>query len=94
MGKKLPPDQMALYNRIDEILWQDWDPIGVSGIPEARDEYYGYLPQVFSLALANAPAEEIARYLHEVVHQRMGMNSTVSDHLAIAEKIIAARAAS
>ncbi len=30
MVSKLSPDQLALYKRIDEILWADWDPIGVS----------------------------------------------------------------
>ncbi len=91
MGKKLSPDQVALYNRIDEIPWRDWDPIGVSDVPEAMDEYYGYLPHVFSLALHNASAEEIAKYLHMVVSERMELGSEVSDHLLIAEKILAAR---
>lgn len=57
MGHKLPPDQMALYRRIDEILRNDWDPIGVSGIPEARDEYYDYLPIVFRLVLGGFQRE-------------------------------------
>ena len=49
MGQKLPPDQMELYRRVDEVLHYLWDPIGVAGAPEARDEYYSYLPHVFSL---------------------------------------------
>lgn len=28
-----------LYKVIDEILWKDWNPIGVNDIPSARDEY-------------------------------------------------------
>lgn len=92
MGQKLPLDQLALYKRIDEILWKDWDPIGISDMPQARDEYYGYLPHVFSLALDNQPAEKIAEYLHWVASERMGLaESTVAAHLAIAEKILAAR---
>jgi hypothetical protein len=89
MGKKLPPDQLALYKRIDDILWSDWDPIGVSKMDDwPRDEYQGYLPHVFSLALKNASAEEIGAFLHEVASKRMGLGSKLSDHLPIAEKIV------
>ena len=44
MGKRFPPHQLGLYKRIDEILWEDWDPIGVNDVEEARDEYQSYLP--------------------------------------------------
>jgi hypothetical protein len=38
MGRRLPPEQLELY--IDEILWKDWGPIGVSKIDGwSRDEY-------------------------------------------------------
>jgi hypothetical protein len=44
MGMKLPPDELALYQGIDEILWKDWDPIGISRLePAPRDEYHRYL---------------------------------------------------
>jgi hypothetical protein len=51
MSPKLPPKKAALYDRIDEILWFDWDPIGCNEYEAARDEYHSYLPQVFSLAI-------------------------------------------
>ena len=50
MGQKLPAKQLELYKRIDEVLWQDWDPIGVSDCEGARDEYHSYLPKVFRMA--------------------------------------------
>jgi hypothetical protein len=86
MGQKLPADQLQLYKGIDEILWKDWDPIGFSPhLP--RDEYHRYLPQVFKLALEDAPPLKIAEYLHQVVSERMGLSSRLADHLRIAEKI-------
>jgi hypothetical protein len=36
MGKKLTPNQMELYKRIDEILFYKWDPIGISDSDWAR----------------------------------------------------------
>lgn len=86
-GKTLPPDQLEVYKRIDEILWTDWDPIGVTGIEQARDEYYGYLPEVFRMLLEGATSSEIAAYLQQVTTQTMGLSSTLEDHVAVAEKI-------
>ena len=87
MGVKLPADQLQLYEGIDEILWIDWDPIGISGNDWARDEYQGYLPQVFQLALAGASPLKIAEYLNEIVSDRMGLRSSVDQHLRVATTI-------
>lgn len=88
MGMKLPPDQLALYRGIDEILWRDWDPIGVFAYEDAaRDEYRGYVPQVFQLALRGASPLEIAEYLCGVVTERMELSSTGQIELQVAEKI-------
>ncbi len=92
MGKKLPPDQLRLYEFIDEILFNEWDPVGVSDSPEARDEYYGYLPQVFSKAMHGESAQNIADYLREVETERMGLSNYNSNCLAVAEKIIKEKA--
>jgi hypothetical protein len=88
MGQKLPPDQLELYQRIDEILGKDWDPIGVSEIDGwPHDEYRMYLPQVFQLALKSASAATIADYLNEVTTKRMGLHTPMDHHLKVAEMI-------
>jgi hypothetical protein len=91
MGQKLPPAELALYKAIDEILWRDWDPIGISGVDGARDEYQMYLPQVYQLALAGDRAK-IADYLFTVAVERMGLTTQRNQHLAAADKILAAKA--
>lgn len=40
MGHKLSQADMDLYRAVDEVLHFIWDPIGVRGFPEARDEYH------------------------------------------------------
>ena len=64
---------MELYKRVDEVLHYVWDPIGIGGSPAARDEYYGYLPQVFGLVRDSADAKQIADYLTHVEEDRMGL---------------------
>lgn len=92
MGTKLPPHELELYRAVDEILWRDWDPIGVAQFGDsARDEYYAYLPETYKLAVAGDRAA-IAEYLHSVASGRMGLRSTLKDHLGIADKILEAKA--
>ena len=85
MGQKLPPDQMELYRRVDEVLHYVWDPIGAAGTPEARDEYYRYLPGVYSLIERDAPSEEIVHLLLTTATDRMGLSGT-RHHRKHAEK--------
>ena len=75
MGKKLPPMEMELYRRCDEVLHYIWDPIGVAEYPGARDEYEGYLPRVFRILLDREPRENIVGYLSEVETGAMGLSA-------------------
>jgi hypothetical protein len=88
MGSKLPPLEEELYPRTDEVLHYIWDPIGVSTAPEARDEYYSYLPQVFSLVKAKADAEAIAAHLTEIATKRMGLTNNHKHDLEVAELLL------
>ena len=75
MGQQLSPEQEELYRRVDEVLHYLWDPIGVSNVPEARDEYYSYLPRVCSLLTSGDGAREIADFLTHVSTERMGLSN-------------------
>lgn len=88
MGSKLPPLDEELYRRIDEVLHYVWDPIGIATAPEARDEYYSYLPQIFSLLKAKASAERIATHLTEIATNSMGLSENRAHDLAVAELLL------
>ena len=88
MGQKLPPEQLALYRKIDELLWRQWDPIGVSVASGIRDEYYAYLPHVFRLAMDGASVRRIAAYLLSVETQRMGLRGSRSHCVKVATAIL------
>ena len=40
------PKDAELYRRLDEVAHYIWDPIGISNVPDARDEYRAYLRDV------------------------------------------------
>ncbi|CAA0102247.1 Uncharacterised protein [BD1-7 clade bacterium] len=88
MEMKLPPDQLELYKRIDEILFYKWDPIGVSDSDWARDEYQSYLPRVFAYAMEYNSPEPLAKFLRVVSTEVMGLPAAAKHDQDIAELII------
>ena len=62
-----------LYCAIRSILLDEWDPIGVAEIPEARDEYDAYVSPVRRLLESRVSKRELLDYLWwiETVHMRL-----------------------
>ncbi|MGB3181147.1 MAG: hypothetical protein WBB45_07135 [Cyclobacteriaceae bacterium] len=77
-----------LYKRIDNILWLDWDPIGVNDYAP-RDEYQSYVPQLFRLKKQNAKRDEIAEKLLMLERDVIGKPSNLDNCRRIADKILA-----
>ena len=78
-----------LYKKIDDILWFDWDPIGINDIAP-RDEYQSYVPEIFGLVKTKADRQEIANRLFKLETEKMGMSGTLENCLTIADKILQA----
>lgn len=72
-----------VHNRVDEILHYVWDPIGVSGVAEARDEYDSYIQPVVRMLFDGKEEKDIALYLHSVEGERIGLavGSRPSGHI-------------
>lgn len=85
---KLSEEHKKIYKAIDEILWNDWDPIGVNDIEEVRDEYQSYIPHIFSLTIQGADKIKLSKHLFEIETKNMGMIGNLNHCQAIAEKII------
>ena len=80
-------NQKELYQKIDEILWEDWDPIGVND-RAPRDEYQSYTPQIFSLKIEGADLETIAQKLNQIAIEKMGLGGNIEYNRRVAAKII------
>ena len=76
-----------LYQEIDEILWNDWDPIGVNDIAP-RYEYQSYTPIIFSLKRKGVNEEEIAKELYEIEKETIGLAGNLENCRIVARKII------
>ena len=64
-----------LISKVDEILLQEWDPIGVKGNPEAWDEYSSYAPGLLRYAM-RGNIEVVADQLHRITKECMGLSRT------------------
>jgi len=85
---KLQRKDKELLKRIDEVLHYVWDPIGVSGEPNARDEYDSYVPHIFSLLIKNSSSEVIAAELTKITVDAMGLNENSRHDLKVADILI------
>ena len=62
--------------RVREVLMQEWDPIGVAGVPEAADEYDAYGAKAYVMLMDEQASEQaIAAYLFEIATKHMGLNN-------------------
>ena len=77
-----------LYKKIDEILWNDWDPIGVNDIKTVMDEYTSYVPYIVNLKMKGANVEKIAKHLLQLESGSMGMSGSIERCGEIAQKIV------
>ncbi|MHA4733494.1 hypothetical protein [Ensifer adhaerens] len=59
---------------VRDVLLRDWDPIGISDIPEVKDEYDAYADVVLGMLInENATAEDIANYLFKIATEHMAL---------------------
>lgn len=75
-----------LYKKIDDILWFDWDPLGINGFAP-RDEYQSYIPQILRLKIADAPLQQIADLLFKLEKDVISMGKGLVHCYQVAEKI-------
>lgn len=79
--------EILYYQQIDDILWYDWDPIGINDMVP-RDEYQSYTPQIFGLVKSNTDKMLIAKALSKIEIDIMGLVGNMEKCLKIADMIL------
>jgi len=81
-----------LKRRVDEVLYYQWDPIGVFDEPYARGEYKSYVNTIISILKKEIPDEEIikeiANELEKIAIIKMGLKGNIEISKTIAERLI------
>ena len=58
---------------IQKYLIDEWDPIGVGDILEARDEYDSYVSGIYKILVSYESKKEIFDYLWWLEREQMGL---------------------
>lgn len=80
--------QKELYKLIEELLWREWDPIGLNDQEDGCDEYSGYVNQVFSLRLYNNDKKKITAHLFRSETVDMGMSGNLENCERVAQMVV------
>lgn len=76
-----------LWIKVDKILWEDWDPIGVNDYGGPDDEYRDYVSSIIKLLESDVNESKITKLLHQHANVNMGLNTRLAEHEEIAKKI-------
>ena len=70
------------------VLVHDWDPIGISGVPGAEDEYDNYIIKVAKILMKREASEELFNYLWWVETQHMGLSGDKSNTMITVKRLL------
>src|SRR3954465_10335017 len=69
-----------IQDSIRQILYHDWDPIGVSGsAPE--DEYDSYIAPVYRILSSSRSEQELVEYLFRTARDTIGVACETAEHM-------------
>jgi IS30 family transposase len=72
---------------IRRVLLHDWDPIGVSAVPEAQHEYDSYVGGIYRLLASGASTDEVAKHLAHIERDSMRLSTSANSVTNVAEKL-------
>jgi hypothetical protein len=81
--------QSKVYEEVDRILWEDWDPIGVNELGGPDDEYRGYVPSIVKRLLNGGDEHNVSKLLHQHANGSMGLSTKIEYHKQTARKLLA-----
>ena len=74
---------------VSEILFREWDPIGVNDNELCRDEYDGYVPAVVRWLMSGADEHKLASRLSQIQRVTMGMSNVDEElHRRVARRLL------
>lgn len=76
-----------LNQRIDEVLYYEWDPIGVSDEPCARAEYSSYTMTILKYVLKE-DLNQVANQLSKIETDSMGLTTNSERNLIVAQRLL------
>lgn len=74
---------------VSDILFREWDPIGVNGNEQCRGEYDGYVAAVSHWLLSRIDVHALATQLSRIQRDSMGMSYVDEElHRRVARRLV------
>lgn len=77
----------ATIKRVSEVLFHDWDPIGVNDEVAVRDEYDAYAVEIARMLASGVSASDLAQHLVRVETEGLGLRPQPERARAVAQKL-------
>jgi hypothetical protein len=78
-----------VVKQIHDVLWYDWDPIGIND-SGPDNEYDYYIGGIYRILSGNPTESELMEYLYKIVTDTMGLSSHNKElQRPIAKKLMA-----
>ncbi len=68
-----------IQDSIRQVLYHDWNPIGVPDLPE--DEYDSYIAPVYRILSGSRSEQELVEYLFRTARDTIGVACETAEHL-------------
>ncbi len=79
------------HEGIRRILLHEWDPIGVTDVAEAQDEYDGYVSKIYGMLIRHEPRHKLVDHLWWIETDNMGLAGDRQRTEAIADRLLGLR---
>lgn len=80
---------LEIQDSIRQILFWDWDPIGIAGEEWPKDEYDSYIAPVYRILIGTRSENELIHYLHTTASETIGVSSEDPETLrGVAKKLL------
>lgn len=78
----------VIQDAIRKVLIDDWDPIGVRGVPEAIGEYDSYIGPVYQILSGSRSASDLVDCLERIEQEEIGVSTTEKSRRDVATKLL------
>ncbi len=79
-----------IQDSIRQVLFRDWDPIGVNDNPKLADEYDSYIAPVYRILSGSRSEDDLIECLYRAEHDQIGTGCESPEQLRpVARKLLA-----
>jgi hypothetical protein len=90
MGKSRTQRAAEIQDLIRQVLYRDWDPVGVNCDPELADEYDSYIAPVYRILVGNRSEDDLIGLLYRTERDQIGTGCESPEQLrTVAQKLLA-----